>query len=371
MNKMNYYPSWKFDEDIKRNEEQYIEAIKRVLHSGRLLLGNELKSFEEEFSQYIGADYGIGCDNATNAIFLALKALNIGTGDKVLTVANTAIPTVSAIVQAGATPVFADTNDGGQIDIESVEEKVLDEIKAIVVVHLFGLAADISKIKDIAEKYDLKVIEDCSQAHGTEVDSQKVGSYGDLSVFSFYPTKPLGGFGDAGIILTSNKEYEERIRRLRFYGVEKDYYALESGYNSRMDEIHAAILRNKLTRLNENIEHRTVACEIYRREINHPKLQPLEYDKSNIKPSSYLIPFVYTGNRDTYVKKLSEKGVGTNISYKHPIHLMQAYKYLGYKKGDLPKTEYLCEHIISFPIYDYIDFKDTHKIVNMINETYE
>jgi aminotransferase EvaB len=364
---VNHFPSWSFRNDVARNEEEYLEAIRRVLHSDRLLLGGELKKFEEEFANFIGTDYGIGCDNATNGIFLALKALDISNGDKVLTVANTAIPTVSAIVQAGAIPIFCDVDSGGQMDIDTVDRQYLEEAKAVIPVYLFGFSPNIERVIEVAHEYDLKIIEDCSQAHGTQFKGQRVGSFGDLAVFSFYPTKSLGGFGDAGMILTKSLKYSDRLRRLRFYGVEEDYYAVETGYNSRMDEMHAAILRVKLTRLTSNIEHRSAICKYYRERIDHPQLHALPYREEVVEPSNYLVPFIFTGNRDYFAKVLQDRGIYTNISYKHPIHLMRAYKDLGYLQGSLPRTEYLCDHVISFPLYDYIDGKDVEIIVDEIN----
>ena len=359
-------PSWTYLHDLPFHEDAYIDTIRRVLASGRLLLGPELRSFESDFATYIGTAYGIGCDNATNGLFLALKSLDIGNGDAVLTVPNTAIPTVSAICQSGATPVFCDVDEHGLIDLKSFDIDSHPNLKAIVPVHLFGYPCNMVQINDFAIQNSLFVIEDCSQAHGTQLDRQLVGTFGHLSVFSFYPTKPLGGIGDAGIILTDNEHLANRLFKLRFYGISDDYYATESGYNSRMDEIHAGILRYKLTKLDSILSKRKQIADYYIQHIDHPCIQFLP-PPPNASPSHYLVPFKFSGDRDNFQRYLSEAGIGTNVSYRHPIHTMEAYKYLGYKAGDFPRAEALCDSVISFPIFDSMPQHYLPRIVSVIN----
>ena len=249
-------PSWTYKYDLEINRDEYINAVNEVFDSGRLLFGKQLKNFEKSFSSYIGTKFAIGCDNATNAIFLSLKSIGVGEGDEVITVPNTAIPTVSAICQAGAKPVFVDVNKYALMDVNKLEEIINHKTKAIIPVHLYGFPCDMDKISLISQKYNIHIIEDCSQAHGTILNDKKVGTFGRLSCFSFYPTKSLGGFGDAGIICTNDPACDNLLKKMRFYGIENDYVASINGYNSRMDEIHAAILNKKLTRLEDNIKYR-------------------------------------------------------------------------------------------------------------------
>ncbi len=362
-----FIPSWTYKYDITLYREEYLSAINTVFDSGRLLFGKELESFEENFSKYVGVNHSIGCDNATNAIFLALKCLGIGTGDTVLTVPNTAIPTVSAIRQSGANPIFIDVNDNALIDPGLIESSIQSSTKAILPVHLYGYPCEMDNIKRIASKHHLFVIEDCSQAHGSKLGDKRVGSFGDLACFSFYPTKPLGGFGDAGMICTDNNIYSENLRKLRFYGIESNYIAEIDGYNSRMDEIHAAILNKKLSRLDVSIKHREKILDIYLNEISSPLLTPIPVPK-NASTSKYLIPFIFNGDRDYFVERLLENGVGTNISYQTPVHLMPAYKDLNYLQGDFPRAEFFCSQNISFPIFNDMPESLALQTVQKIND---
>tara|TARA_Y100000589_G_scaffold309063_1_gene326165 strand:+ start:58 stop:1161 length:1104 start_codon:yes stop_codon:yes gene_type:complete len=359
-------PSWTYKFDLEKNRNEYIDCINEVFDSGRLLFGKQLENFEKSFSKYIGTKYSVGCDNGTNAIFLGLKALNIGKGDKVITVPNTAIPTVSAICQAGAKPVFVDVNDYALIDVNKIEEKIDSETKAIIPVHLYGFPCDMDSICSIAKKHKLHILEDCSQAHGTKFNNQKVGSFGNLSTFSFYPTKSLGSFGDAGMICTNCERLNELIRKLRFYGIQSDYVASMEGYNSRMDEIHAAILNKKLKRLENNIKYRNEVYKLYLEGFNSKLLEPIK-PPLNSRPSHYLLPFIFKGDRDLFVQELNKKNIGVNISYKTPIHIMPGYKFLGYQYGEFKNAEYFCKHNISFPIFDNIPKSLVLEVIENVN----
>ena len=362
----NSIPSWTYRYDIDENRDDYIKLINKVFDSGRLLFGEELENFQQEFAKYIRVKYGIGCDNATNGLFLALKAIGIEQNDEVITVPNTAIPTISAIRQAGAKPVFVDVNNYGLMDINELEKKINKKTKAIIPVHLYGFPCDILKICEISQIFKISVIEDCSQAHGSEFDNKKVGSFGDLSVFSFYPTKSLGGFGDAGMICTNNQEYSSKLKKLRFYGIEKNYTADIDGYNSRMDEIHAAILRFKLKKLDKNISEREKIANYYKRHIKQKNLKPLNHPPKT-KISNYLIPFLFNDDRDKFQQKLLKEGIGTNVSYRVPIHLMPAYLNLGYKKNDFPQSELIANRQVSLPIYPEINTKMIKYVSSEIN----
>ncbi|WP_320674081.1 DegT/DnrJ/EryC1/StrS family aminotransferase [Prochlorococcus sp. MIT 1341] len=359
-------PSWTYAYEMELYREEYLSAINTVFDSGCLLFGEQLKSFEETFSKYIGTAYSIGCDNATNAIFLSLKSLGIGSGHTVITVPNTAIPTVSAIRQSGARPIFVDVGKNALMDPALIEDAIHPSTKAILPVHLYGYPCDMHVINKIASKHQLSVLEDCSQAHGSKIGDKSVGSFGDLSCFSFYPTKPLGGFGDAGMICTDNQALNQKLRRLRFYGIDSDYIAQFDGYNSRMDEIHAAILNKKISRLDLSINHRQKILDIYIATLSSPFLTPLPPPEDS-STSKYLIPFLFEGDRDKFAARLYEHGIGTNISYKTPIHLMPAYKDLNYREGDFPNAEFFSKQNISFPIFNDMPESLAYKIAERIN----
>ena len=359
-------PSWTCEYDLKENREIYLKLINEVFDSGRLLFGRQLENFEKNFSNYIGTKYAVGCDNATNALFLILKTIGIKNGDEIITVSNTAIPTVSAIRQANAIPIFAEINKNGLMDINKVMGLINSRTKAIIVVHLYGYPLDINGLLKLKIEKGITIIEDCSQAHGAKINGQKVGSIGDFSAFSFYPTKSLGAFGDAGIICTNELDKYNYLRELRFYGIEKDYVAKFDGYNSRMDEIQAAILNFKLTKLDENIMYRDRIARKYKNEIKSKYFFPIPKPENSLC-SNYLMPFYFKNDRDLFKKILEENGIITNISYKTPIHLMPAYKNLGYKKGDLPITEKHCNQNISLPIFDYMPMELVSDIIKKVN----
>ena len=244
--------SWDYLQEYEFEREEILDVVDSVFRSGRLILGNNVAAFETEFATYCGTAYGIGVASGTDAIFLALKALGIGPGDEVITVANTAVPTVSAVVSTGATPRFVDIDlTTYLIDSDKIEKVINTNTRCILPVHLYGQCAEMDKIHRIADAHNLYVVEDCAQAHGATYNIQKAGSFGHASAFSFYPTKVLGTYGDGGIVITNKEQLKGRLNRLRSYGMDDTSSAQEHGYNSRLDEIHAAILRKKLTRLEE------------------------------------------------------------------------------------------------------------------------
>lgn len=341
---------WDYLKEYALEREDILAAVDRVFSSGTLILGNSVKSFEEEFSSYCDAKFGIGVDNATNGLFLSLKALNIGPGDEVITVANTAVPTVSAIVQAGATPRFIDVDPKTALmNVELLEGAITEKTRCVIPVHLYGQCVDMAPLLQIAKKHNLKVIEDCSQSHGATQNGKKCGSFGDLGVFSFYPTKTLGGYGDGGLITTNSKALNERLRSLRFYGMKGVYYAEEVGYNSRLDEVHAEILRFKLKKLDLAIESRRRLAQIYQGRLSALNIE-LPYE-SNSNRHAYYVYVVKHQERDLIMAELKKANIFLNISYPWPIHTMRGYQYLGGKEGDLPITEALAKTIFSLPMY--------------------
>jgi aminotransferase EvaB len=341
---------WDYIKEYAQERDDILAAVDKVFSSGTLVLGNSVKSFEEEFSSYCDAKFGIGVDNATNGLFLSLKALNIGPGDEVITVANTAVPTVSAIVQAGATPRFIDVDPKTALmNVELLEEAITEKTRCVIPVHLYGQCVDMFPLLQIAKKHNLKVIEDCSQSHGATQNGKKCGSFGDLGVFSFYPTKTLGGYGDGGLITTNSEALNERLRSLRFYGMKGVYYAEELGYNSRLDEVHAEILRYKLKKLDTAINTRRRLAQLYKERLTALDIQ-LPHE-SNGNHHVYYVYVVKHLERDRIMAELKIAEIFLNISYPWPIHTMRAYQYLGGKEGDLPVTEALAKTVFSLPIY--------------------
>ena len=360
---------WGYLKEYTETKEELLKAVTEVFESGTLILGQKGRDLERAYSDYIGVKYGVGCDNGTNAITLALRALGIGEGDEVITVSNTAIPTVSAIVTAGATPVFVDINPETYLmDVTMAEAAITPKTKAILPVHLYGQCVDMDPLLDIAKKYQLYVIEDCAQAHGAEYKGRKAGSMGDVSTTSFYPTKILGGYGDGGMINTNGEELAQRLRKLRFYGAEKTYYATEHGYNSRLDELQAALLLTKLPRIEQYISRRREIAAMYQEaladtELMHPKEAP--YGRH-----AYYLYVVRHPRRDEIIEKLREHNIHVNISYPWPIHTMKGYQYLGWKEGDLPETEAAAKEIFSLPMYPSLTDEEVARVVEVIRQLF-
>lgn len=358
---------WDYLKEYANEKDEIHSAIEEVLNSGYLILGEKVKLFEEKYATYCDLKYGVGVDNGTNALFLALRAIGIGEGDEVITVSNTAVPTISAIVSTGAKPVFTDiVEDTYLMDTSQIESVITDKTKCILPVHLFGQCVDMGEVNSIAAKYGLKVIEDCAQSHGSLYKGRKAGSMSDLSATSFYPTKVLGTFGDGGMVLTDNPEIYKKMLRLRFYGMEKTYYAIEHGYNSRLDELHAAILLKKLQHLEEYIVSRRQLAEKYYYLLSDtdlllPKLAP------DVRHVYYLF-VVRHPKRDLIIEELKKFDIFLNISYPWPIHTMTGYQYLGYKLGDLPVTEKVAKEIFSLPMFPTLSFDEQLIVSNALHK---
>lgn len=341
---------WDYISEYHTEKEEILAAVDEVFESGRLILGQKVKLFEEKYAQYCGVQYAVGVDNGTNAIFLALKALGIGLGDEVITVSNTAIPTVSAIVSAGATPVFVDICvDTYLMDTAQIESRITVKTKCILPVHLYGQCVDMEEVNQIAKKYNLFVIEDCAQSHGAVYNGKMAGSMSDLSTTSFYPTKILGTYGDGGAVCTNQEELHRKLLRLRFYGAEKNYYAFEHGYNSRLDELHASILLTKLPKLDGYVARRRELAQQYDQLLKDSGLV-LPVQKA-YGQHAYYIYVVRHPKRDLIMEELRKHDIIVNISYPWPIHTMSGYANLGYKEGDFPITEQVSKEIFSIPMY--------------------
>ncbi|NME35815.1 MULTISPECIES: DegT/DnrJ/EryC1/StrS aminotransferase family protein [Fusobacterium] len=354
------------ERQYKKYQNEYEEKALKVLRKGWYILGEECEKFEEEYANYVGTKYSLGIDNGLNALVLAFRALNIGKGDEVIVQGNTFIATVMGITINGATPIFIEPDEYYNIDTNKIEEKITNKTKAICVVHLYGQATEMDKILELCQKYNLKLVEDCAQAHGAKYNGQMVGSFGDIGCFSFYPGKNLGCFGDGGAITTNNKEIYDRIKMLRSYGSEKKYHHIEVGYNSRLDELQAGLLRIKLSHLVELTDEREKLTKKYLDGIKNP-LVTLPKIKENCTHVWHLF-VVRVENRDKFQKYLEENGIGTMIHYPIPPHLSVAYKELGYKVGDYPITEKYANTVLSLPLYNGMTEEEIDYVIKKINE---
>lgn len=342
---------WSYLEGYAASRAQVMAAVDRAFSSGRLILGNCVSEFEKNLAAYCGTAHGIGVNSGTDALFLALKALGIGAGDEVITVSNTAVPTVAAIRATGATPVFVDiVADTFLMDVSRIEEKLTPCTRCILPVHLYGQMVQMEPLLALAKARGLAVLEDCAQSTGAAQDGRKSGSLGDGAAFSFYPTKILGGFGDGGMVLTNAKELADKLRRLRFYGMEKNYYSVEEGYNSRLDEIHAAILDLKLKTLDDQIARRRQIAALYDAGLGGVgDVLPPKTGAGNFH--AYYVYTIRTSRRDALKDFLAKHEIGSQINYPTPIHRMTGYAFLGLGPGALPVTERVNTEMLSLPLY--------------------
>lgn len=354
----------------KKIQPQIIAAIKKITQKGDFILGEEVERFEEEFAKYCEANYCVGVASGTDAILLALRALDIGKGDEVIVQANTFISSVVPIIYVGAVPILVDINkDTYNIDISGIEKKISKKTKAILPVHLFGQMAEMDKIYKIAREHKLFVIEDAAQAHGSTFKDKKAGNFSDIACFSFYPGKNLGAYGDGGAIVTNNKSIAEKIRILRDIGQKKKYIHTEKGYNSRLDTIQAAVLRIKLLHLDKwNKQRRSIATQYDKLLSGLPVSLPKEIRGSI---SNYHLYVVRVSKRDKLLKYLHRKKIFAGIHYPIPIHLHKALSDLPYKKGDFPVTEKYASQILSLPIFPGMSKNEVGIITEAIKSFYE
>ena len=361
---------WNYLKEYTQHKDEILKAVEEVFESGQLILGEKGKTLENSYAAYCGVKYGIGVDNGTNAIVLALYALGIGKGDEVITVSNTAIPTVSAIVTTGATPVFVDINPQTYLmDVSQLEGVITEKTKCIIPVHLFGQCVDMDPLLEIARKHHLFVLEDCAQSQGAEYRGKKSGVLSDVSTTSFYPTKILGGYGDGGMVNTDSDELEQKLRRLRFYGAEKTYYAIEHGYNSRLDEVQAAILLTKLPQLDRYVARRREIAALYNMLLQDTEL--ILPKEENYGIHAYYLYVVRHPQRDLIMSKLKENNIFVNISYPWPIHTMTGYSYLRYEEGDLPETELAAKEIFSLPMYPTLTDDEVITVSNVLHQIFK
>jgi len=354
-------------DSIKKEVDSKISA---VLESGHFILGKDVENFEGNFASFIGVKNCVGLDNGTSALELSLRALGIGEGDEVITVANTFIATASSIAFTGARPVLVDIDkEIYNIDVTKIEEAITPKTKAIMPVHLYGQPADMDEITKIAKKHDLFVIEDACQSHGAEYRGRKTGSLGNVAAFSFYPAKNLGCFGDGGAIVTDDDRIAEKIRMLRDYGQKEKYQHMFIAYNRRLDTIQAAVLGVKLKYLEKWNQRRREVARLYNEGLkNIDVVTPVERDYNK---HVYHLYVIRTKERDRLKEFLQAKGISTGIHYLIPIHLQPAFKHLGYEKGDFPVTEGYSKEILSLPIFPELKKEEVEYISDCIAEFYE
>ena len=347
---------------------QLDHAYKTVLAKNLFIQGSECELFEKEFAEYCGVKYCVGVGTGLDAIYLILKALNIKEGDEVIVPSNTFIATALAVSYTGAVPVFVEpVIDTYNIDADRIEEKISDKTKAIIAVHLQGRAADMDKINDIARKYNLKVVEDCAQAHGAKYKGKKIGQFSDAAAFSFYPGKNLGALGDGGAVVTNNDDLAVKVRALGNYGSDYKYHHIYQGTNSRLDELQAAFLRVKLPYLDKWNEARRGIAKRYIESIKNPKIV-LPLSNSDEYEHIYHVFVIRCDERDELEGYLKKKGIMTVKHYPVPMHLQGAYKSLGYKEGDLPIAEKISQTVLSLPLYHGMTDEDIQYVIDAINE---
>tara|TARA_Y100001970_G_C14256129_1_gene875537 strand:+ start:2724 stop:3827 length:1104 start_codon:yes stop_codon:yes gene_type:complete len=351
-------------------KEEIQVAINKVLEAGRYTLGENVGLFEEEFSAYLGCKYGVGVNSGTDALILAMSSIGVKEGDEIITTPFTAIPTYAAIRHIGAIPVFVDINpETFLMDISKVNNSITDNTKAIIPVHLFGNIMDIEQLrKNIGP--DIKIIEDCAQAHGGTIRGEKAGSLGDLSAFSFYPTKNLGGYGDGGMVITNKEKYDKHLKLLRQYGmINKDEFILD-GINSRLDEIQASILRVKLKYLDSMNSRRSYLADLYNRSLdpNYIITQKIEAD---VESANHVFSIVCKSSRDGLMEHLKALSIQTNVYYPKPLTKQIGYINSFNESKDLINAEVLSNSIIALPFYPEIEDEKIIFISDSINKYFE
>lgn len=355
--------------DLKRQYElhadEYEQTALRILRKGWYVLGNEVASFEKEFAQYIGSRYCVGLASGLDALWMSFRLLGIGAGDEVIVSANAYIACVMGITINGATPIFVEPDEYLNIDAAKTESAITDKTKAILAVHLFGQSCDMDLIMAIANQHHLYVVEDCAQSHGNRWKEKRTGSFGDVACFSFYPSKGCGAFGDAGAIVTNREELADKFRVYRNYGSRVRYDFEVVGTNSRLDELQAGLLRIKLQYLDELNRERGEIAAKYRERITNPLIVHPE-----VRPradSSWHQYVIRCKQRDALSAFLSDLEIGSIIHYPIPPHLSQAYKYLGYGRGDFPIAEKQADEVLSLPMFNGMTEKEITFVADAIN----
>ena len=358
--------------DLRRQyhqiKDEVDEKIREVLESGRFVLGDNVEAFEEEFARYCGVKYAVGVASGTDALTLCLETFGLNNGDEVITVPNTFISTVDSIFHNEATPIFVDVeSETYTMNVSDIKQKISERTKVVLPVHLYGHPVDMDPLLEIAEENNLCVVEDACQAHGAEYKDKKMGSFGDCACFSFYPAKNLGAYGDGGIIVTNDEQVAERVRMLRNYGERKKYYHAFIGYNSRLDEIQAAILRVKLKYLDKWVEARRRIAQRYNELLSNVLDITIPYEKSYAK-HAYHLYVIRTRHRDKLRSWLSSRNISTGIHYPVPVHLQDAYRHLSFVNGSFPIAEGIAKEILSLPMFPELTEDEVCYVCQSIKE---
>lgn len=347
-------------------------AMEEVMTKAHFILGPNVKKLESDVAEYSNSKHGIGVANGSDALNISLMGLGVGPGDEVIAPSFTFFATAGAIARTGATPVFVDIDPNTfNIDPAAIEKAVTDKTKAIIPVHLYGQMADMDRIKEIADKHNISIVEDAAQAIGSEYKGKKVGELGTVACYSFFPTKNLGAYGDAGMIITADDEIGEKMRVIRVHGSKPKYYHHVLGYNSRLDELQAAILNVKFPHLNDWSEKRREKAANYtkllKEAVGDLVTTPYEEEFNHHVYHQYTIR---VPKRDELQAYLKEQGVSTMVYYPQPLHLQPVFEYLGYKKGDLPETEKAAAEAISLPMFPELKDEQQAYVVEKIREFY-
>ncbi|MCM1308221.1 MAG: DegT/DnrJ/EryC1/StrS family aminotransferase [Butyrivibrio sp.] len=351
--------------EFQEHREELEKAALRALRSGWYILGKEVEAFEKEFAGYMGLKHCISVNSGTDALVLSIRALGIGAGDEVIVPANTYIASVIGITENGATPIFADVDEYMLMDVDALESLITERTKAILPVHLYGQVCDMERVMQIAEKHGLYVIEDCAQCHGATFNQKKGGTYGNIACFSFYPTKPLGAFGDAGAIVTNDDSLAEKMCLLRNYGSKVKYHNEINGVNSRMDEIQAACLRVVLKHFEEgNAKRRRLAGRYFNEIKNSAVLLPKV--RKEAVHVFHLFP-VLVDDRAAFQTYMSENGIKTQVHYPIPPYVAECYGEWNYNWEDFPVAAHYARHEVSLPMYATLTDDEITYVINVVN----
>ena len=359
-------PANRLDRGFYQYQDEFEAKALEVLRSGWYVLGNEVMAFEQEFAAYCGAKHCVGLASGLDALWIAFRVLGISEGDEVIVQGNTYIASVMGITINGATPVFVEPDAFYNIDVTKIEEKITERTKAILVVHLYGQASNMTEVMRLAEKYNLRVVEDCAQSHGAMWNGKMTGTFGDVGCFSFYPSKNLGAFGDGGAVIINDDNLDKQFRIFRNYGSEKRYHNMIIGANSRLDEMQAALLRVRLNHLDEITKERVEIAGAYTAGIKNEKvLLPQILEGATSVFHQYVVK---VDNRDAFIEYLKEHDIGTIIHYPIPPHLAEAYQYLGHQKGEYPITERYADTVLSLPMYTGMTKEEIEYVIDVINQ---
>ena len=365
---------WSYKKEYNKYNKQILNIVDKTLKKGSVFFSTELDNFEKNFIKKYRARYGIAVGSGTEALTIAIKSLGIKTGDEIITAANTAIPTITAIVNAGAKPKLIDIGEDYLIDVNKIQKEITSKTKAIIPVHLYGQTCEMDEIIKIAKKNKIQVIEDCAQSQGSFYKKKYAGTIGKLGCFSFYPTKILGGYGDGGFITTNNKKLFEKMHRFRFYGIDtlgthkkktNKYYSIDQGINSRLNEVQSSILNLKLSKLAGSIRRRREIAKRYYDGLKNTNLELPIINKGNFHV--FHIFEVAHPKRNLIITKMKNKKINLSIHYKYPIHTMSGYKEFNTKKNTLKETEKKSKKIFSLPIYPLLKNNEIDIIIKNLN----